>query len=214
VRTLHDVSTLPDARTADAAVEHRVAQRAWNGEDERLPLPQPLDRSGFLAVYEQHASTVYAYAATRVKVRQDAEEITQDVFVTLWRKRSQLNLDGPSLLPWLIVTCRNLSANRVRAITAVARRSGDPEELQGVPAPDSDSPEVQAELGELQAIIDGAVARLSAMDQAILQACLVEERSYDDVARDLGVSNGSVRNRLSRLRARMRDELQTMRGIQ
>lgn len=203
--TLPNVSTLSDTE--------RMAGIEPSGDVELLTrLSVAADRASFLTLYDRHVGAVFAYAITRLNSREDAEEITQDAFITLWRKRTRLRLSGTSALPWLIVTCRNLAANRGRAVVAASQHIGDDDALELVAAADSGSPEVQVELVEVKAVIDQAIAGLGELDQAILHACLIDGYSYDEAATNLGTSNAVVRNRLSRLKARLRDELSTLKG--
>lgn len=168
------------------------------------------DKSAFERLYDRHVRAVYAYAMTHLETRQDAEEVAQDVFVTLWQRRRSIELPGDSVLPWLIVTCRNKVLNRRRAVAVhERRRSGDADPVE---LPVVTGPEHEAERRELHRQIDRAVSSLGETDRTVFELCIVEGRSYDDVARITGTTNGSVRNRLSRLRARLRDELETLRG--
>lgn len=52
--------------------------------------------------------------------------------------------------------------------------------------------------------IDASVARLEPIDQEILRLCAVEGLTYQEAADALGISHGSVRNRLGRARAVLR----------
>jgi RNA polymerase sigma factor (sigma-70 family) len=168
-------------------------------------------KRAFSQLYDRHSRVVYAYAAARLATRDDVEEISQDAFVTLWRKRATLTIVGESALPWLLVTCRNLILNRRRANqTAARRRSDDPaDETLADPAP---GPDETTERAQLLAVVEAAAARLTEPDRTIFELCIRGDASYEDAAQAAGISTGAVRNRLSRLRARLRSELQTLRG--
>jgi RNA polymerase sigma-70 factor (ECF subfamily) len=56
------------------------------------------------------------------------------------------------------------------------------------------------------------MAGMPLVDQEIFWLCLVGDLSYKQAARQLGISHGSVRNRLSRLKARLRSELSLLKG--
>lgn len=168
-------------------------------------------KRAFSALYDRHSRVVYAYAAARLTARDDVEEISQDVFVTLWRRRATLEIVGESALPWLLVTCRNLILNKRRANQAAARRRTDTPVDDTVPdtAP---GPDEATERAQLLALVEAAAARLPEPDRTIFELCIRGDASYEDAALAAGISTGAVRNRLSRLRARLRSELQTLRG--
>lgn len=113
-------------------------------------------------------------------------------------------LYGISALPWLIVTVKYLSRNRLRANQ---RRSvGRLDDAEHAPA-DAASAEDLAALGEAMHLVKEVIAQLPAVDQQIFRLCLVEELTYKEAAARLGLKHGSVRNRLSRVRHRLQSEL-------
>jgi RNA polymerase sigma factor (sigma-70 family) len=168
-------------------------------------------KRAFAELYDRHSRVVYAYAAARLTGRDDVEEISQDVFVTLWRKRVTLTIVGESALPWLLVTCRNLIANRRRANAAAARRRTD-DPVDDTLADRAPGPDEATERAQLLALVEAAAARLPEPDRTVFELCIRGDASYEEAAAAAGISTGAVRNRLSRLRARLRSELQTLRG--
>ncbi len=56
------------------------------------------------------------------------------------------------------------------------------------------------------------MSQMPLLDQEIFWLCVVGDLSYKQAARQLGISHGSVRNRLSRLKARLRTELSLLKG--
>jgi RNA polymerase sigma-70 factor (ECF subfamily) len=65
----------------------------------------------------------------------------------------------------------------------------------------------------VQEEIAKAVRNLSPVDQQLYALCLEGGASYEQAARELGVSHGAVRNRLHRVRAALRADLRSIRGI-
>ena len=65
-------------------------------------------------VFDRHAPAVTRYAWAIAPSRMDVEEIVQDTFLTVWRKAAEILIAEASLLPWLLVTCRNFGMNAVR----------------------------------------------------------------------------------------------------
>jgi RNA polymerase sigma factor (sigma-70 family) len=169
------------------------------------------ERGAFEQLYDRHVRPVHAYALTHLDQREDAEEITQDVFVTLWEKRTSIIILGNSTVPWLLVTCKNKIANRRRALQVRDRRRSGAHVDEFTPS-SSPGPEQIAQIRQLHEILQAAVDALSDTDRAVFDACLVDGRSYTDAAALIGVSSGVVRNRLARVRIRLRSELHTLKG--
>jgi len=164
------------------------------------------------ALYDRHSRVVYAYTAARLDAREDVEEVSQDVFVTLWRKRATIELAGESALPWLLVTSRNLIANRRRSLHVHQKRRTDDPVDGSVPDP-RPGPDVLAEQQQLLAYVESVVAALPEPDRTVFELCIRGSHSYDEAAAQVGITPGAVRNRLSRLRGRLRSELETLRGM-
>jgi RNA polymerase sigma factor (sigma-70 family) len=167
--------------------------------------------SAFATIYDRHGRVVYAYAASNLAHREDAEEVSQDVFVVLWRRRKSLVIEGDSMLPWLLVTCKFTIRNRQRAIERHERRRSFNPAHELLPASEP-GPEQSAEQTELQEYVNVAVSALSPSDRLVFELCVREGRSYEEAAVAAGISSAAVRNRLSRLRSRLRSELGILRS--
>lgn len=167
--------------------------------------------AAFAEIYDRHGRVVFAYAASNLDQREDAEEVSQDVFVVLWRRRKSLVIEGDSMLPWLLVTCKFTIRNRKRALDRHDRRRSFSPTHELVPSTHT-SPEQSAEQAELRHYVDTAVSALAPADRVVFELCVRDGRSYEEAAAAAGISSAALRNRLSRLRARLRSELGTLRS--
>ena len=159
------------------------------------------DDAAFRALYRAYVRPVYWLAHSLVGTQVDAEDVTQETFLAAWRKLPGLELAGQSLLPWLVTICRFQAANRIRRLQRDRlHTSAAPEET--LPATvDVEKQVVDAALAER---IIAEVGTLSTLDQQIFRLCAKEGYAYGAAAEALGVSHGVVRNRLSRIRTRLR----------
>ena len=176
-----------------------------HGDAELLDRAAAGDRAAFGRLYDRHVRPVYWQAYAVVRDVDDAEDITQDVFITMWNKVRSINLVDESTLPWLLVTARFTALNaRRRALKA---RHGD---LDADVRDEGPSVEEEVEGAQVRAEIDKAVAALSPTDRQLYDLCVVGDHTYELAARELGVTHAVVRNRLSRLRSRLRADLRSM----
>lgn len=187
-----------------------VAAARW--QDAAVPEPQSdvalLARRGqgaqeaFAEVVRRHSGPLYAIGYRWLQSGPDAEEVVQDAFLLLWRKRGSVALVGGSALPWLIVTVKHLAQNRRRAR---ARRVQYETAAGGEPH----FAHLDEERTAVADLLRRAFAALPPLDAKIAHLCLVEDVTVAQAAARLGLTEGAVRNRLSRARARLRTDLRT-----
>ena len=167
------------------------------------------DRHAFDQLYVRHVRPVYwqAYAVLRNPL--DAEDATQEVFITTWKKIRSITLADDSLLPWLLVTARYTALNKRRqGMRDASHRQSISEEIPD----ESSSVEDTVEHDALLARVEKSVAELSGIDRQLYEKCITGDRTYAEAAEELGVSHGSVRNRVSRIRQRFRADIHVLRG--
>ena len=180
-------------------------------EDDRELLDRAAggSRHAFDQLYLRHVRPVYWQAYSVVRSPLDAEDVTQDVFITAWKKIRSITIADDSLLPWLLVTARYTALNKWRQSQRdTKRRASLGEQL----ADDAVSVEDTVEHQELLARVEKSVAELSTVDQQLYEKCINGDRTYAEAAAELGVSHGAVRNRVSRIRQRLRADVHVLRG--
>ena len=134
------------------------------------------------------------YARALVGDRASADDLVQDTLERAWTKL-HLYRQGTDLRAWLFTVMHNVHVNRVRA-TRVSDPLGDE-------MPELAQPGTQAD-ALLVRDLDRAIARLPADQRAVLLLVTLEEMSYEEVARTLGIPIGTVMSRLSRAREKLR----------
>jgi RNA polymerase sigma-70 factor (ECF subfamily) len=155
----------------------------------------------FRTLYRAYVRPVYWVAHGLVGNPADAEDVTQETFLVAWRKLPGLELAGDSLLPWLVTVCRFQAANRIRRQRRDREHTGAVADETLPATVDVEEQVVGAELAER---ILQEVATLSSLDRDIFRLCASEGYAYQAAAEELGVAHGVVRNRLSRIRTRLR----------
>jgi RNA polymerase sigma-70 factor (ECF subfamily) len=163
------------------------------------------------AIVEQHASRVYRLAYHLTGNQHDAEDLTQDVFVRVFNSLSQYK--PGTFEGWLHRITTNLFLDRMRRKSRIrfdfmadddasvaTSDSFDREERSG-------QPEEAFEMAHLGADIIEALGDLPPEYRAAVVLADIEGLSYEEIAATLGIKLGTVRSRLSRARARLRDSL-------
>lgn len=167
------------------------------------------DRLAFDQLYLRHVRPVYWQAYAVVRNEYDAEDATQEVFITAWKKIADIRIVHDSLLPWLLVTARYTALNKRRQ----AQRDASRQQSFDHDLPDSSMTVEEAAVhDELLARIGKSVAALTEPDRQLYELCISGDRTYAEAAGELGVSHGAVRNRVSRIRQRLRADIHVLRG--
>jgi len=134
------------------------------------------------------------YARALVGDRASADDLVQDTLERAWAKL-HLYRRGTDLRAWLFTVMHNVHVNKVRSA-----RATDPLE--------DEMPELAQRAAQGDALVvrdlDRAIARLPAEQRAVLLLVTLEEMSYEQVARTLGIPIGTVMSRLSRAREKLR----------
>ncbi len=148
-------------------------------------------------LYERYAGAVHRYALRRSD-RETAEEITAQVFMVAWRRRSALPEDA---LPWLYGVARRALAEQRRG---AARRKRLGERLRGEAIEQTTGPVL------LDEGLAGALRRLSQGDREALLLRYWEELEPAQIARVMGCSRATMAVRLHRARLRLRRGLEVV----
>ncbi|MDF2507645.1 MAG: polymerase sigma factor [Microbacterium sp.] len=167
------------------------------------------DASAFRELYRAHVRPVYWIAQGILGSPADAEDVTQETFVVAWRKLPALELQSDSLLPWLATICRFQAANRLRQRRRDQAHTAEAVDETLLPA--TISVEEQVITAELAARIAAEVGTLNDLDREIFRLCAAEGYAYQAAAEELGITHAVVRNRLSRVRTRLRGAVKEVR---
>lgn len=166
---------MEDTATDDAGLARRLASG---------------DRTALATAFDRFAPTLTRYAWAIARSRQDVEQAVQDTFLTLWQRADGLRLPTGTLLPWLLVTCRDrIGTPGLRAEAGL------------------DAPGATAEGPDDLRWIRDDVAVLSDQDRRICELCLLQGYSYDEALQLLGLRVGAVTPRAARSRRRTEKEV-------
>jgi RNA polymerase sigma factor (sigma-70 family) len=162
------------------------------------------DPATFGQLFTDHAHEVYRHVVRSTGNWSAAEDIVSLTFLEAWRLRGKLRPDGDSVLPWLLGIAVNVLRNNRRA----ARRHAAA--LVRLP-PAEAMPDFADELvnrmrdSEQLAAATAALDRLRPAEREVFTLCVWSGLDYAQTAEALGVPVGTVRSRLSRARAKLRE---------
>ena len=159
-------------------------------------------------VVRDHGARVYRLAYRLTGNRHDAEDLTQEVFVRVFRSLERYT--PGTFEGWLHRITTNLFLDMVRRRARI-RMEALPEDYDRVPAADPDPEQIYHD-ARLDADLQAALESLPPEFRAAVVLCDIEGLSYEEIAATLDVKLGTVRSRIHRGRQAIRDHLATHRG--
>jgi RNA polymerase sigma-70 factor (ECF subfamily) len=160
------------------------------------------EHEAFEAIFRQWYEPVVRSANRVLRDSGVAEELSQDVFLELWRRRESLAPDS-SVAGYLMQAVRNRALNHLRHL-GVQKKSVVYVEALSEPAEHADT---QAEAGELQAALTEAIAALPPRTREVFVMSRERGLRYSEIAEQLGVSVKAVEANMSRALRILRERL-------
>jgi RNA polymerase sigma-70 factor (ECF subfamily) len=172
-----------------------------------LRLRQPEETTAWGRFVELYTPLLFHWARQLGQQDSDCADLVQDVFLILWRKLPEFEYDsGRSFHAWL----KTVFLNRYR--TRQRQRGPLPVELDAELLANSgsriaDGEDVRYLIRQAYRLIE---CEFSPLHQQAFRAYVLEERAPDAVARELGISPGTVYGIKSKILSRLRQELQQL----
>ena len=171
------------------------------------------DEAAFVEIVTRYRDKMFHVALGLLRNRADAEEIAQDAFIRAHRSLVRFRGDS-SLSAWLHCITLNLSRNRYwyffrrrrHATISLDCTFGEHSQatFSDLVATDDAGPAREAVAKEFGELVTLCMARLGARPREILILRNSLNRSYGEIARELGISVGTVKSRIARARASLR----------
>ena len=162
------------------------------------------DQVAFSTLYDQLAPYVYGVILRVVRDRSQAEEVTQEVFVELWRIAPRFDGEKGTVKAWASTVAHRRAVDRVRSEQS-ARDRLDNESQKRVADTDVVVESVEASFD--QARVRRALAQLTPAQREAVELAYFGALTYREVAALLGVAEGTIKSRIRDGMIRLRDEL-------
>lgn len=194
-----------------------MASTLLNPEELRLvETARKGDLDAFNALVLRYQDAVYGVALRIMSDPHRAADVAQEAFITAYRRLETFR--GGSFKSWLLRITTNQCYDELRRLKRRPATSmqdlPDADADDGPALPDdSDSPEEVAEQRELNQAIAACIQSLGDDQRTVLVLSDVEGMSYQEVAEITGANLGTIKSRLSRARAAVRDCLQAVQEL-
>ena len=165
-------------------------------DENLLELSLQGDSDAFRALYDRHAGEVYGYARRIVGDGAAAEDVSQEVFLTVVRRGATFDRTR-AFRPWLLTLVRNKAIDWLRSRAKRPETKLEGEALEALAR--------QAVSGEAGEAVEVALARLPLAYRETLWLCDALGMTYVEAGAILGCDPGTIGSRISRGRKALRD---------
>lgn len=148
------------------------------------------DLAAFNELYYQYNEPVFRNICKLIYPHEIAEDILQDVFLSLWEHRANLDPEK-SVAGWLFVVSYHKSLNYLRQSVREAAEVKNAAEI--ISQTDHGNAQLEQYYDELLKTIHDAVEKLPLRKKEAFRLCKLEGRSYEEAGNILGVSTNTVR---------------------
>ena len=166
-------------------------------------------REDFDAAVEKHARRVFTLAVYLLGDREEAEDVTQEVLIRLWRKGHEV--DPERIGPWLTRVTRNAAIDIFRRRGHGVRGLTDEADGSVDIAEESPGPESLAQSSQLGSRLLVALSAMSEPHRSVVILREVQGLSHREIGEALEMPLSTVRVSLHRGRRRLREELREVR---
>ena len=164
-----------------------------------------MDAREFEQRFMPHYKLLYRVAYQMTANAQDAEDLLQDMYLKLWQKRDSLS-DEAMKESYLVKMIRNLFLEQHR----IKRLDTSTELKEADSPPDEQRLDHQIDAKDETSQMESLINELPERDARIIQMHLIEERSYEEIEQNTGLSKGNIRIIVMRTRQKLKQQFQNI----
>jgi RNA polymerase sigma-70 factor (ECF subfamily) len=163
------------------------------------------DHHALKMLYDRLSLKLLGIAIRILADRQDAEDVVQEVFLTIWRKAGEFAPGRASGEAWLVAITRNRAIDRMRE--RGRRRHAPVESLENHADANARS-DALADRADVARTVSGALDGLEPRHAKVIRAAWLDGLSYDELSKREGVPVGTIKTWVFRGLRRMRARLE------
>ncbi|MDI3213934.1 sigma-70 family RNA polymerase sigma factor [Arthrobacter sp. AL12] len=168
------------------------------------------DETALAEAYRQFAPLVHTLALRSLRDNSAADDVTQEVFIRVWRSRSAFDPSKARLPAWIVGITRNAitdaqaaSMRETRKVLAAVELSPDPDQAAGHAA---------AEVLADRLLLDGELERLGEPQGSILKLAFYDDLTHSQISQKLDLPLGTVKSHIRRSLSQLRSRLEVDRA--
>lgn len=163
------------------------------------------DETAFASLYDATAARVHGLVLRVVRDRAQSEEVTQEVFLEVWRQASRYDESRGSALAWLMTIAHRKAVDRVRSAEAASRRDVAYEQHNQVPDHDVTAEAAHASFEARR--VRSALEHLTPVQREAIELAYFGGYTHTEVAALLDLPVGTAKTRIRDGLIRLRDSI-------
>ena len=199
IRPRQEIQRLMRAEASELAAEQTPEELISAVAEQR-------DREAFIGLFRLFAPRIKAYLMRQGADPASAEDLAQDVMLTVWHRAGQFDRRKAAVSTWIFTIARN---RRIDTLRRIRRPEFDPEDPALVREPET-APDAHVEASQRNKRLHEAVATLPKEQESLLRLVYFEDKSHSVIAEELGLPLGTVKSRLRLAMAKLRAALETL----
>lgn len=198
---------LPEAGSLLAMIVQSVSR---NEDDVRLFVRiKEGDQAAFAELYDRYSPLLYALVLRIVRETTEAEDVLQEVFLSIWNKASSFDEAKGSVYTWIVTIARRKAIDRLRSKELVNRGERlDSDAIAVIPDAAYATNPLNATIGnEYEALMQTALATLSPEQRTVIEMSYYDGYTQEQIAQRLQVPLGTVKTRMRQGLIKLREYL-------
>ena len=165
------------------------------------------DRAALQTVYRLTSAKLFGVCLRILSDRSEAEDVLQEVYLTVWNKAGAFDPARASPMTWLIAIARNKTIDRLRS--GAHRRRMDPIDAAHDIADGAPRADAMLEAGESNAKLRSCMGALEQNEQTALRGAFFDGHTYEEMAERMGVPPGTMKSWIRRALMKLKTCLET-----
>ena len=154
------------------------------------------DHAALRIVYQDTSAKLFGVCLRILKDRSEAEDVLQDVYVTVWRKAATFDPGRASPITWMVAIARNRAIDRLRTRAAGGRL--EPIEAADTVSDPAPAPVERVDLAQQHQRLTRCLEELEARQASAIRAAFLDGATYEELAARMNVPLGTMKSWIRR----------------
>lgn len=178
-------------------------------DEDLVALAQEGELRAFELIYERHGRSAYSLAARMVGHGAAAEDVVQEVFLSVWRSLERYDANRAGVRTWLMRIVHSRAIDALRAQSVHTRRRTEQEGFEEELRSSEPEPDTLALEREDARAVRGALGRLPEDQRRVVELAYFSGFTQTEIAEIIDAPLGTVKGRMRLALEKLRDELES-----